>query len=404
MNPPAMKGPTQRLLPFDQAMALMLEHAPAAGIERIRIESAAGRILREDLCADRDFPPFDRVMMDGYAIRAKDLVLARRFRVAGRAPAGEATALLPSGFGHCLEVMTGAPLPAGADCIVPVEETTLSGDQVIVADDFQPPASGFIHRSGSDAAAGDIVLTTGTLLGGREIGIAASCGAAWLPVSKLPRIAVLATGDELVAVDATPATHQIRQSNAHALTCSLTRTGFPPSTIATIGDAENDRAAAGGMLKSHDWWILTGAVSKGARDFVPGWLEELGCERLFHGVAQRPGKPIGCWLGPDGQMVVALPGNPVSALTGLHAIVLPSLWAASGRARREAVQVFPGAGIRPLSGMTCHLPVVLDADRVASAAPPGNSGDFIGLGRSDGFIIIPPGPGLPSSLSFIPWI
>ncbi|HVJ44909.1 MAG TPA: molybdopterin-binding protein, partial [Luteolibacter sp.] len=143
--------------------------------------------------------------------------------------------------------------------------------------------------------------------------------------------------------------------------------------------------------------------SKGARDFVPVVLEELGCRRLFHGVAQRPGKPAGCWIGPEGQIVMALPGNPVSAITGLHAFVLPALEKMAGLNPSRTRQVVL-EGRAGLDGLTQHLPVVIRDDGRAEPAPTGNSGDFIGLLKSDGFVSLPPrGEGLPVAVPFTPW-
>lgn len=392
------------LLPFEQALARLLENTPVLPTERLTIGAVAGRVLRQSIVADRDFPPFDRVMMDGYALRHQDLTSNRKFRVVGTAPAGAPVACLPEEPGTCLEIMTGAPLPMGANCIVPVEETTRGIDTITIADEFKASPRAFIHRAGSDASAGEVLLESGVILDGRAIGIAASCGAAMMEVARLPRIAILATGDELVGVGETPLPHQIRQSNAHALSCSLARAGYPVSTSLDIGDSEADRLSAAALPDTHNWCLITGAISKGARDFVPAWLESLGCRKLFHGVAQRPGKPLGCWLAPSGCVVLALPGNPVSALTGLHALVLPALALASGRKSSPPTQVHPGAGVAPAPSMTLHLPVVLEPGLVARAAAPGNSGDFIGLRASDGFVTIPPGADCPASLPFTPWI
>ncbi|MCU0779802.1 MAG: molybdopterin molybdotransferase MoeA [Akkermansiaceae bacterium] len=392
------------MIPFAKARDLLLEHTRVTGSERIRIEHAAGRVLRQELRADRDYPPFDRVMMDGYAVRAADFARGRSFRVTGCAPAGLAVVCLTDMPGTCVEVMTGAPCPSGADCIVPVEEVTRVGDEIAIAHGFAPVAGRFIHRAGADARQGEILLTSGTRLGGREIGVAASCGAGWLEVARIPDIAVLATGDELVPVDTRPAAHQIRQSNAHALTCALQLAGFPPSRADAISDAPEERQRVAGLLNECDWLLITGAVSKGARDFIPGLLAALGCAKLFHGVAQRPGKPAGCWLGPGEQLVMALPGNPVSALTGLHALVLPALAAAVGQPPPASRIVTPAEPLAGLEGLTHHLPVVLDAGGRARPAPPGNSGDFIGLLRSDGFVTLPPGPGPFAAVPFTPWL
>jgi molybdopterin molybdotransferase len=318
-------------------------------------------------------------------------------------------AVAMEGPGTCVHVMTGAPCPEGADWIVPVEELTGNGEEGVTFNgDLKAESGKFIHRRGSDVAAGVVVLESGALLGGRELGVAASCGAGWLEVSKTPVISVIATGDELVAVDETPLPHQIRQSNAHALAASLARAGFPAANVGAVCDDEEVAIAAmAEWLEKSDWLVITGAVSKGVHDFVPVVLDELGCRKLFHGVTQRPGKPAGCWIGPKGQIVMALPGNPVSAITGLHAFVLPALRKAVGlpeKPLRKVVMAERGG----LDGMTQHLPVILHEDGRAEAVPTGNSGDFIGLLRSDGFVTLPPRAeqpsGTPAAVPFTPWL
>jgi molybdopterin molybdotransferase len=183
----------------------------------------------------------------------------------------------------------------------------------------------------------------------------------------------------------------------------LRRAGFPASHVDTLGD-EADGSLLRDRLAACDWLVLTGAISKGARDFIPAMLDSLGCTRVFHGVAQRPGKPAGCWIGPAGQVIMALPGNPVSALTGLHAFVLPALAVASGLRLPKSRMVIPHGRIDGLPGMTHHLPVTFGDDGRARAATTGNSGDFIGLLRSDGFITLPPRGAVSTAFPFTPWL
>ena len=391
------------MISFRAACDLLTAAVTVAKTEHVPLESAGGRVLRQEIHADRDFPPFDRVMMDGFAMRAVDFEEGREFVLSGTAPAGRPAVELPSTALSCIEVMTGAPLPLGADCIVPVEETSRDGERIRVSPNFEVVPRRYVHAAGSDARAGECLLKPGVLLGSREIGVAASCGAAMVEISQLPRIAILPTGDELVAVDVIPEAHQIRQSNGHAIRAALTLAGHTAELHATLED-EADAEALRGILENNDWLIITGAVSKGARDFVPALLDSLGCRCLFHGVAQRPGKPAGCWLGPAGQVVMALPGNPVSALTGLHAFVLPSLAVASGRPLPRPRLAVPAGRLDGLPGMTQHLPVKLSDDGRAHAAPTGNSGDLIGLLRSDGFVTIPPRGELAAAFPYTPWL
>ena len=395
------------MLSFREALDLLLENTPLLAVERCRLEDATGRILREKVAADQAFPAFDRVMMDGYALKSADWQSGQRFyRITHSAPAGRAQAVMAEEPGSCVEIMTGAPCPVDADLIVPVEEVISNQMGVVRFSEKHERIPGkFIHRAGSDAAAGQILLEPGCLLGSREIGVAASCGAAWLEVSRQPTIAVVATGDELVAVDKKPSAFQIRQSNGYSLAAALERSGHIPSDVGVLGD---EASIAGPvlekLLKTHDWLILTGAVSKGSRDFVPLLLAELGCMPIFHGVAQRPGKPAGCWLGPKGQMIMALPGNPVSALTGLHTFVFPGLAAATGLKPPAARRVVMEDKMASLPDFTRHLPVILRPDGRAEPAATGNSGDFIGLLKSDGFVTLPPRGDEAVAFPFTPWL
>jgi molybdopterin molybdotransferase len=396
------------MISFREALGRLMEAVPRSGTELVRIENAAGRVLRQKVVADRDFPPFDRVMMDGFALLCADWERGTRvFKVTGQALAGMPQTSMADDPATCVEVMTGAPCPMGADCVVPIEDLVgMERGGARFSDGANPVAGRFIHARGTDVAAGAVVLDEGTVMGAREIGVAASCGMGWLEVSKLPTISVVATGDELIAVDDTPLPHQIRQSNAHALSAALERAGFPVANMSTICDDEEVAVAAlAESLAAGDWLIMTGAVSKGAKDFVPVMLAELGCTLLFHGVNQRPGKPAGCWIGPKGQVVMALPGNPVSAITGLHTFVFPALARAVGIRERTAQLVVP-VDCRGLEAMTIHLPVVLREDGKVAAAPTGNSGDFIGLLKSDGFVTLPPrgeNRDLAAAVPFTPW-
>jgi molybdopterin molybdotransferase len=393
------------MIPFPEALRLMLESVHPAETERIAIGDAAGRVLREPVSTDRPFPPFDRVMMDGYALRSRDFMLGiRAFAVTGTGPAGHAPPDLPPVPGSCVEVMTGAPLPAGADCVVPVEETVRDGGGIRLTGDATAAPGRHIHPAGSDAGQGETILPAGIRLGSRQIGAAASCGAALLTVSRPPRITVFASGDELVEVDTIPLPWQIRQSNAHAILAALQHAGYPATAGGVLADdPEAGRERIEAVLEHAGWLVLTGAISKGARDFIPGMLDRLGCARLFHGIAQRPGKPAGCWTTPAGGIIAALPGNPVSALTCLHALVLPALARAAGLAEVPPVMVRTAQPVRRLPGFTQHLPVTLQ-DGMACPAVAGNSGDFTGLLRSDGFLTLPPASEGDETFPFTPWL
>lgn len=359
------------------------------------LPSAHGRILRADLRADRDLPPFNRVTMDGFALRSAALASGvHTFRIEGMQAAGMRALTLGDTPDACVEVMTGAVLPEGADCVVPFEETSRDGATMIVAPSTRLAPGAFVHRRGSDHPATSIIVPAGTRLTGREIAVAAATGASTVVVTALPKIAVIATGDELVEVDAPVAPHQIRRSNDHALRAALISAGFPRVERFHLRDVRHEvEHLLWHVVAEYDVVLITGGVSKGKFDFLPAALAAQGVKKIFHGVAQRPGKPF--WFGMSSRRspVFALPGNPVSAYTCLHRYVLPALAVASGAApaaSRIAALAVPFTFKPPLA---CFLPVRLSsgprAELFATPAAANTSGDFAGLVGTDGFIELP---------------
>lgn len=253
------------MISYQQAKDRLIEQMPDYGAERCCWKNAVGRLLREPVWVDRPMPPYDRVMMDGYAMRASDLAVDSLFRVKGVAWAGKAASALSDEPFSCMEVMTGAALPIGADVVIPVEKTERWGDGIIrISDKAMREVGTFIHRAGSDARAGDIALEVGRKIGSREMGVIASCGATSLSVARLPKIAIQATGDELVAVEQMPMDHQIRQSNGHALLAGLTAVGFAAEVLPTLADdASADEIQQ--KWQGYDLVIVTGAVSMGKK-------------------------------------------------------------------------------------------------------------------------------------------
>lgn len=377
---------------------------------------AHGRSLRADLCADRDLPPFDRVTMDGYALRAASLAAGvTEFGVEGVQAAGMRPFQLGPAPGACLEIMTGAVLPAGADCVVPYEDTTraATGATITVsaaAAHFSPGHA--VHRRGSDHRAGAVIVREGTRLTGREIAVAAACGYASVTVSQSPKIAVIATGDELVDVGARVAPHQIRRSNDHALSAALAAAGYPLTSRFHLRDVRHEiEHLLWHILAEYDVVLITGGVSKGKFDFLPAELDRQGVKKIFQGVAQRPGKPF--WFGQSARHtpVFALPGNPVSAYTCLHRFVLPALAHAGGLVPAAPRPVALAAPVSWRAKLAYLLPVKLSsgprAELLATPDPFNTSGDFAGLVGTDGFVELPPGPAdFPAGTlaPFYPWV
>lgn len=378
-----------------EAEKLILENVAPFHREDCPLGGACGRVLRTNVCADRDLPPFDRVTMDGYALRAAALAAGEgTFRIEGVQAAGQRPLNLGPAADACIEIMTGAGLPEGADCVVPYEDTTRGADATVAVSATaaaQISAGHSVHRRGSDHCAGEVIVQAGTLLSGREIAVAAACGYAVLAVSQSPKIAVIATGDELVEVEVAAAPHQIRRSNDHALRAALLAAGYPHVERFHLRDVRQEiEHLLWHIIAEFDVVLITGGVSKGKFDFLPGELDRQGVRRIFHGVAQRPGKPF--WFGVSARQtpVFALPGNPVSSYTCLHRYVLPALAQASGLAAVAPRTVALAAPVTFRPQLACFLPVTLTsgprAELLATPGPLNTSGDFAGLVGTDGFV------------------
>lgn len=399
-----------------EAEKLILAHLAPFHREDCPLSHAHGRVLRADLCADRDLPPFDRVTMDGYALRAASLAAGvTKFRIEGVQAAGMRPFKLAAAPDASIEIMTGSVLPTGADCVVPYEETTRdpTGATMNVSAVAAHFAAGHaLHRRGSDHRAGEVIVREGTRLTGREIAVAAACGYASITVSQSPKIAVIATGDELVEVGARVAPHQIRRSNDHALAAALASAGYPHTSRFHLRDVRQEiEHLLWHIIAEFDVVLITGGVSKGKFDYLPAELDRQGVKKIFQGVAQRPGKPF--WYGQSQRHtpVFALPGNPVSSYTCLHRYVLPALAYASGlglSAPRPVALATPVSWKSPLAYL---LPVRLSsgprAELLATPDPSNTSGDFAGLVGTDGFVELPSGPAeLPAGTlaPFYPWV
>ena len=405
------------------AEKLIFTHLAPFHREDCPLAQAHGRMLRGDVCADRDLPPFDRVTMDGYALRAASLSAGvTHFRVEGVQAAGMRPFKLGAAADACIEIMTGAVLSVGSDCVVPYEETardpaTAAGFTSETTVSVSAAAAQFlaghaIHRRGSDHRAGAVIVREGTRLTGREIAVAAACGYANLTVTQSPKIAVIATGDELVDVGARVAPHQIRRSNDHALSAALAAAGYPLTSRFHLRDVRHEiEHLLWHILAEYDVVLITGGVSKGKFDFLPAELDRQGVKKIFQGVAQRPGKPF--WFGQSARHtpVFALPGNPVSAYTCLHRFVLPALAHAGGLVPTAPRPVALAAPVSWRAKLAYLLPVKLSsgprAELLATPDPFNTSGDFAGLVGTDGFVELPPGPAdFPAGTlaPFYPWV
>ena len=295
--------------------------------ERVPLRDALGRALAEDVTAERALPPFDNSQMDGYALRASDAPRAgARLKVAYEVFAGSAIPP-PLPAGACCRVYTGAPLPAGVDCVEMQEEVSRQG---ALARFHRPAEAGrFVRPAGADVALGAVALPRGTEVDPGAIGLCAALGRTEVAVHRRPRVGLLTTGDEIVPVDRTPAPGQIVDSNSHALAAACIDVGAAPTVLPVARDARASLAAALRAAEGLDALVSTGGVSVGQKDLVKAALAAVGTRLDFWRVAMRPGKPIA--FGRRGRMAVfGLPGNPASALVTFELFVRPALRSLAG--------------------------------------------------------------------------
>jgi molybdopterin molybdotransferase len=379
-----------------QAETLIEQHLACLPIESLPLTQAAGAVLRENIYAERDQPPFDRVAMDGFALASAGASShSGRLRVAGTQAAGDPPHTL-SDPGSCIEIMTGAMLPHGCDAVVPVEHTQRNGEIAEFGRKAVEPWQN-VHRRGTDCRQGSLLLATGTRLSAPEVAIAAGAGMARLRVSAQPMIVVISTGNELVEPGEQIQPHQVRRSNAYGITAALRQHGFARVADDHVRDDEAEiEKRLDFHLRTHDVLILSGGVSMGKMDLVPKVLERLGVTLVFHHIAQRPGKPMWFGVSEAGPAVFALPGNPVSTLVCLARYVLPALRAAMGQAAADAPRISLTAPFEVKAPLAFYLPVKLRSDdwgrTSAEPRPTNGSGDFTALAGTDGFVELPPGP------------
>ena len=366
-------------------------------IESLPLTQCVGGTLRENIYAERDTPPYDRVTMDGVAVDSALLRSgARRFLIQGTQGAGVPPLKLARGE-NAIEVMTGAILPVAADCVIPVEQYEVVDGYITLKASVASAAYHNVHRRGSDSRQGMLLLAAGTLLRAPEIAVAASAGMARVRVSSQPAIMVISTGDELVEPGDPIAEYQVRRSNAYAVGATLRRRGFGRVGDDHVLDDENMlRERLSLHLTTHDVIILSGGVSMGKFDLVPKVLMQLGVQEVFHNVAQRPGKPMWFGIGPHGQSVFGLPGNPVSTLVCLLRYVIPAIAEAMGTRRAPPERLALASPVTFNPPLTYFLPVEIQHDDWgrpwAEPRPPNGSGDFLSLAGTDGFVELPPGP------------
>jgi len=384
------------MVTFEQALSIVKEKLDEArrnpATEVLDLQQVRGRVLAEDICADRDYPPFHRATRDGFALRSSDLAsLPSALTRIGELRAGEhfAGKLAP---GQCVEIMTGAPLPEGADAVVMIEHVRVHGNQVEV-----PRAVNLfenIVRQGSEAASGSRVLARGRSLHAAEMGLLASVGHAQVKVFVQPRVAILPTGDQVVPVENRPEWFQIRNSNAVTLAAQSADAGGTPRIVGIAPDRQEPlRHLIEDGLDS-DLLLLSGGVSMGKFDLVAQVLSDLGAEIYFQGVAIRPGKPL-VFGSVKGKYFFGLPGNPVSTFVTFELFARPAI-ALMGGADFECANFLRarlGKPFKQKNGLTAFIPGRVQregADPVVHLVGWQGSGDLVGVAAANCFLVVHP--------------
>jgi molybdopterin molybdotransferase len=366
-------------------------------IESLPLTQCVGATLRENIYAERDQPPFDRVAMDGMAVDSESVRRgARRFRIQGVQAAGAPQMKLLS-HENAIEVMTGAILPLGSDCVIPVEHLEVQDGFASLNASAMNSQYQHIDRRGNHSRQGTLLLETGTLLRAPEIAVAASAGMARVRVSSQPAVMIVSTGDELIEPGDPIEDYQVRRSNAYAVAATLRTRGFGRIGDDHVADDEEQmRERLALHLTTHEVVVLSGGVSMGKFDLVPKVLQQLGVQQVFHKIEQRPGRPMWFGIGPQGQAVFGLPGNPVSTLVCLIRYVIPAIAEAMGTKRAAPERLALAAPVTFQHPLAYFLPVALEHDDWgrpwASPRRPNGSGDFLSLRGTDGFVELPPGP------------
>jgi molybdopterin molybdotransferase len=399
-----MSGSADRVVDFAAALEIVLGEAGRVGAvrsERVTLLASVGRILAEPITADRDQPPFDRATRDGFAVRAEEWSAGAKLRVVGQVRAGEVWTRGAMKGGEAIEIMTGAPVPQGADAVAMVEHTEQSGDEVWAAAGRALRKGENVVTRGSEARAGDALLHEGTEIGAAEVALAAACGRAELSVYARPRVAIVTTGDELVEINETPEAHQIRNSNSYALASLVAAAGGEAERLKIARDTREDLRGRVEEGRKADLLLLSGGVSAGKYDLVEEVLAEFGAEFFFTGVKLQPGKPVvfgrmpreGGW-----RYFFGLPGNPVSTEVTFHCFVAPLLRALCGMSADSIAPRFAQAtlaeDVKAKAGLMRLLPArlvySLERPEVRLVAWQG-SGDQAANARANCYAVLPDG-------------
>ena len=380
-----------------EALEIVVNNSQNFGIEKVDFLNSCGRILKENIFADRDFPPFGRVSMDGIAISSEAFNNGqRKFNIEGIQAAGSAQLTLQN-TSNCMEAMTGAVLPKNTDAVIQYELLTIeNGTATINLDALKSFQN--IHLKGTDKKQGDLLIKENTLISPAEIGVFATVGKSTVKVAKQPKVIIVSTGNELVEVGEIPADHQIRRSNVFTMVSLLEKLHIKADTLHILDDREVLLTKIESLLNNYDVLVFSGAVSKGKFDFIPEVLNELGVEKLFHEVKQRPGKPF--WFGRkvytersrSETTIFALPGNPVSTFVNCIKYFNPWYCKSVGLNFENKQQAILSEDFYFKPELTYFLQVKLsqvEGKLMATPISGKGSGDLANLAEADAFLELP---------------
>ena len=378
------------LINVKEALEIVLKNSENFGIEEVDFLNSSGRVLKESIFADRDFPPFDRVSMDGIAISSEAFNNGQRtFKIEGIQAAGSEQLTLKNPS-NCMEAMTGAVLPKNTDAVIQYELLTIENGLAKVNSEAVKSFQN-IHLKGTDKKQGDLLIKENTLISPAEIGILATVGKTTVKVAKQPKVMVVSTGNELVEVGEIPAEHQIRRSNVFTLVSLLGNLKIKAETLHILDDKQVLLTKIESLLENYDVLIFSGAVSKGKFDFIPEVLGQLGVKKLFHEVKQRPGKPF--WFGKKGEKTIfAFPGNPVSTFVNCVKYFYPWHYKSVGLNFENQHQAILSEDFYFKPELTYFLQVKLNqVEGKLWAAPISGkgSGDLANLAEADAFLELP---------------
>lgn len=392
------------MISSQQALDIIINNTQSLGVEQVPFLEAVGRILKEDIVADRDFPPFNRVSMDGIAIKFSAFQKGKRSFTIEEIQAAGSPQLTLQNSENCLEVMTGAMLPENVDTVIRYEDITIeNGIATINIENIN--ANQNVHAKGKDRQQNDVLISENTLITAAEVGVLATVGKATVKVAKQPKVVIISTGDELVGVNENPLPHQIRRSNVFTLVSLLERLNIKAETLHIVDDKPLLKQKIADCLQKFDVLLFSGAVSKGKFDFLPEVLEELGVEKLFHKVAQRPGKPF--WFGRKASFgmseqdaniidnkektIFAFPGNPVSTFVGCLKYFYPWYFAsAEVDYSLQTAELTENFEFKPALTYFLQVKVSHKNGKILATPVVGNgSGDLANLVEADAFLELP---------------